>query len=152
MITAEGMDLIKAFEGCHKPDGPGHVVAYRDPVGVWTIGWGTTGAGVREGLRISRHAADRLLMRDVRKFYSGVFRYSPVLMLSPDMHAAVTSFAYNLGLGAYQASTMRRMIDKGRWRDAAAQFDRWVLAGGRRLKGLVRRRAVERALFERGIR
>ena len=61
------------------------------------------------------------------------------------------SFTFNLGEGALAASTLRRLINAGRMADAGPQFDRWVRAGTQQLPGLVRRRAAERALFERGV-
>jgi lysozyme len=147
MIHERGIALIKFFEGCAKRISGGRVTAYLCPAKVWTIGWGTTGSTIKPGLTISQEAADLLLDRDVGRFAQGVLRQSPSLILFPLRLAAVTSFAYNLGVGAYQASTMRRLINAGRWEAAAAQFPRWVMAGGRELLGLVRRRAAERALF-----
>ena len=61
------------------------------------------------------------------------------------------SFTFNLGEGALSASTLRRLVNAGRLAEAAPQFDRWVFAGARKLPGLVRRRAAERALWERGL-
>jgi lysozyme len=60
------------------------------------------------------------------------------------------SFTFNLGAGALRASTLRRRVlacdDEG----AAAEFGKWVFAGGRKLAGLVRRRHAEAALFLAG--
>ena len=64
---------------------------------------------------------------------------------------ALASFTFNLGEGALAASTLRRLVNAGRLEEAAPQFDRWVFAGARKLPGLVRRRAAERALWEGGL-
>ena len=58
-------------------------------------------------------------------------------------------FVFNVGAGAFQASTLRQNLNRGEYTDAADQFQRWVYGGGRILPGLVRRRHVERALFLR---
>lgn len=58
---------------------------------------------------------------------------------------------FNLGEGALAASTLRRLVNVGRVTEAGPQFDRWVFAGACKLPGLVRRRAAERALWERGV-
>jgi lysozyme len=60
------------------------------------------------------------------------------------------SFTFNLGEGAWAASTLRRLVNGGRLADAGPQFDRWVFATAQKLPGLVRRRAAERAVWERG--
>ncbi len=61
---------------------------------------------------------------------------------------ALSSFVYNLGPGALEKSTLLRLLNAGDYSGAAAQFDRWVYASGKKLSGLVKRRAAERALFE----
>jgi len=60
----------------------------------------------------------------------------------------ILSFTYNLGAGALQASTLRKKILRYDMDGAVREFDRWVFAGGRKLAGLVRRRAAEREMFE----
>jgi lysozyme len=60
---------------------------------------------------------------------------------------SVVSFAYNAGLGNYQRSTIRMKVNRGEWDDAATAFMSWTKAGGKEVKGLVKRRQAERALF-----
>jgi lysozyme len=60
---------------------------------------------------------------------------------------ALVSFTYNLGGGALQRSTLRRKINREEHGEVPEQFMRWVWAGGRKLKGLVRRRAAESELY-----
>lgn len=146
-LIPEGVALVKAFEGLHRVVGPGMVQAYLCPNSVWTIGWGTTGKDIKPGLAITVNKANEYLTRDLNYAMNRVLVLSPILALHPVKLAAVTSFAYNLGVGAYQVSTLRRRINAGQWDEAAAQFGRWVFAGQKLLKGLVLRREAERALF-----
>ena len=133
-------DIVKQFEGCK-------LKAYKCPAGVWTVGWGSTGPDVTENTTWTQQQADDRLERDLGRFLNGVVRTSPNLMAHPNRLAAVTSFAYNVGIGAYQKSTMRKKIDAEDWAGAQAEFSRWTRAGGRELPGLVRRRQAEAQLF-----
>ena len=68
--------------------------------------------------------------------------------LNPNMFAALCSWTYNLGAGALQRSSLRRLyINDGRYEEAADEMLRWVFCNGRRLRGLILRRNDERALF-----
>ena len=133
-------DIVKQFEGCK-------LKAYKCPAGVWTCGWGSTGPDVTENTVWTQQQADDRLERDLGRFINGVVRTSPNLMAHPNRLAAVTSFAYNVGIGAYQGSTMRKHIDAGAWDLAAGEFQKWNKAGGKVLPGLTKRRAAERQLF-----
>ena len=135
------VELIKHFEGCK-------LKAYKCPAGVWTIGFGATGPGIVEGVEWTQEQADARLAQDVERFKMGVLKWSLGLINHPAKWDAVTSFAYNVGIGAYQKSTMRRLIDAGQWAEAADEFDKWTKAGGKELPGLVKRRKAEKALFE----
>ncbi len=133
-------DIVKRFEGCK-------LKAYKCPAGVWTIGWGATGPGITEGVVWTQTQADDRLEADLNQFMAGVLRSSPILRNHPNRLAAVTSFAYNVGIGAYQRSTMKKKIDAEDWSGAQTEFSRWTRAGGRELLGLVRRRQAEAELF-----
>ena len=130
--------LIKEFEGCK-------LKAYKCPAGVWTIGYGHTD-GVKEGDEITQQEADRLLADDVHSFSAGVQR-----LVTSDINrnqlGALTSFAFNVGLGNLRHSTLLRLVNKGDFVGAANQFPRWNKAGGKVLAGLTRRREAERKLF-----
>ena len=130
--------LIKEFEGCK-------LKAYKCPAGVWTIGYGHTD-GVKEGDEITQQEADRLLADDVHSFSAGVQR-----LVTSDINrnqlGALTSFAFNVGLGNLRHSTLLRLVNKGDFVGAANQFSRWNKAGGKVLAGLTRRREAERQLF-----
>lgn len=130
--------LIRHFEGCH-------LRAYVCPAGVWTIGWGSTGAGIGPGVIWTQSQANARLEQDAARFVSSVDALSPGL--DDRRLCALADFAYNLGVGAYRGSTLRRRVDAGDWQGAREQLARWVWGGGRRLPGLVRRRAAEAALL-----
>jgi lysozyme len=132
--------LIRAFEGCR-------LKAYRDIVGVWTICFGST-KGVRPGMVKTQSQCDLLLASEAGGFMLRVLQLCPELAPYPHRLAAVTSFAYNLGLGALAASTLRRKCRSRNWNGAAAEFPKWNKAGGRPIKGLTIRRALERKTFE----
>lgn len=137
--SQRGIDLIKRFEGLR-------LSAYKCPAGVWTIGYGTT-AGVKEGQVITKERADELLRDDVKRFEDQVLRLVKVPLTQGQLDALV-SFTYNLGAANLGNSTLLRLLNAGDYKGAAAQFDRWNKAGGKVLKGLVTRRAAERAMFE----
>ena len=138
-INQEGFNLIKHFEGfCTK--------AYYCPAGVLTIGYGTTGSRVKLGMSIDEKTAEQWLLQDVKKFVAGVKSLVKV-KLGSNQFSALVSFTYNVGLGAFEKSTMLRKLNLSDYRGAAAEFDRWVKGGGKTLPGLVQRRNTEKALF-----
>lgn len=134
-----GIALIKRFEGCR-------LKAYKCPAGVWTVGYGSTGPDVREGVVVSAARAEELLREDLRRFEAGVARLVTIPLLS-NQHAALVCFAYNVGLGNLCESTLLKKLNRGDYRGAADEFLKWTKAGGRELPGLVKRRAAERELF-----
>ena len=67
------------------------------------------------------------------------------------MYSALCSFIFNVGSGNFQRSTMRMKLNRGDYYGASAEFPKWRKAGGRILKGLVKRRIVERELFDRDL-
>lgn len=137
-IAKPGLDLIKSYESLS-------LKAYRDSGGVPTIGWGST-RGVRMGMQISQEQAESRLRDDLHTAESAVNRYVTV-PLSQHQFDALVSLTFNIGTGAFQKSTLLRLLNAGRYSDAADQFRRWNKANGRVLPGLVKRRAAERALF-----
>ena len=132
--------LIKRFEGCR-------LMPYLCPSGVWTCGWGSTGVGVFPGVAWTQEYADERMYADALRFARGALALCPSLAGNNNQWCAVSDLAYNIGLGNFQASTLRRMFNAGDINGAAAQFMRWVRGSGGVLPGLVTRRAAERALF-----
>lgn len=122
----------------------------------WTIGYGATGPGIGPGVEWSiQDASDDLVARltkieaDVNALLSRGASLSLNVDAKPHQIAALISFAYNVGTGALADSTLLRKLRAKDVAGAAAEFDRWNKAGGHVLPGLVKRRAAERALFER---
>lgn len=133
--------LTKEFEGCE-------LEAYPDPGtggDPWTIGWGATGAGIAKGVRWTQAQADARLAEDVAKFMSAVIKAAPVA--TDNQRGAMTSLAYNIGIKAFQDSTLLKLHNAGNYEAAADQFSRWNKAGGRILAGLTRRRAAEEKVY-----
>ncbi|MGH2622045.1 MAG: lysozyme [Sphingobacterium sp.] len=145
--SQRGIDLIKEFEGFRGD-------AYPDPGSggePYTIGYGTTryaGRGkVKMGDSISEKEAEKYLSYDVIMFETAVQSLVEV-PLTQNQFDALVSFAYNLGTTALAGSTLLRELNKGRYESAAGQFERWVYASGKKLKGLIRRRIAEKQLFQ----
>ena len=148
-----GLAFIRAFEGKR-------LVGYLDAVKIPTIGWGHTemaggvvtyGNGektskVLVGQAISEAEAKRLHAADMMQFETGVLK---LLKRSPRQHEfdAMTSLAFNIGVGAFGKSSVLRKFNAGDKQGAANAFLMWNKAGGKVLAGLTRRREGERALF-----
>lgn len=143
--TSEAVRVVKPFEGLRlKP--------YTCTAGVPTIGYGATYYldGKRVTLKdkpITNDEAEQLLRFHLAKYELGVRRITKGVPLTPWQLGACISFCFNLGLGAFKASTLRKRVISGDHDDVPYQFGRWVYAGGRKLKGLVRRRKAEALLF-----
>ena len=137
-VSKTGIELIKKFEGCS-------LKAYKCPAGIWTIVYGHT-LNVKEGQTITKKQAEDLLKQDLRSFVLTVNNLVNV-PLNQNQFDALVSFCYNLGPGNLRSSTLLKRINAGDFNGAAEQFDRWVYAGGKKLSGLVKRRAEEKALF-----
>ena len=149
-MTSPGFQLCEDSEGYAKDRGDGWVVAYWDADGrCWTIGFGSTGPDIKKGTTWTRDHAVLRLQQGWEKAQAGVLRASPILRAYPNMLDALTDFAYNCGIGAYQMSTLRRYVDKQRWQDASNELPKWNHAGGKVIRGLTIRRARERDLFLR---
>lgn len=137
------LDLIRRFEGLR-------LRPYLCPAEVPTIGYGHTGPDVRiDSPRITKALAEAWLEEDAAKACRAAVALSPVLITDADRLAAVADFIYNLGAGRYKASTLRRRVQAEDWDGAAEQLGRWVWGGGKKLPGLVTRRAAEAVLLGR---
>jgi GH24 family phage-related lysozyme (muramidase) len=138
-ISDKGLELIMRFEGCR-------LGAYKDAVGVPTIGYGHT-QGVKMGDHITHQEAEQLLAEDVAIYEKCVSEMFSNVGLTQNQFDALVSFAFNLGCGALRKSTLRKRIEQGAPVLAADEFPKWCHAGHKKLKGLVRRRTAERELF-----
>lgn len=143
-INAAGLELIKAFEGCR-------LTAYRDAVGVLTIGYGSTGNHVYPGKKITQQQAEDLLRQDLSRFEIGVNAQLGGVPTTENQRAAMIALAFNIGLGAFARSSVLRNHKARKYTAAANSFLLWVKGGGRTLPGLVRRRRAERSLYLRDL-
>jgi len=134
------MDMIRAHESCR-------LKAYRCAGGAWTIGYGST-RGVRPLMQITAEEAERRLERDLDDAEDAVIRLVNV-PLSQNQFDALCSFVFNVGSGAFAGSTLLRLLNAKDYAGAAYEFDKWVFASGKRMKGLATRRAAEKTLFLR---
>ena len=151
-IGAEGVALIKRFEGCARLRRDGMVEAYPDPGtggAPWTIGWGATRNGlygfVERETVWSQAQCDERLIDDLKHYANDVVRAIGDAPTTQAQFDAMVSFHYNTG--AIHRATLTKKHKAGDFAGAASEFARWNKAGGRVLKGLVRRRAAETELY-----
>lgn len=143
-ISQKGLDIIKEFEGCV-------LNAYRDSVGVITIGWGTTNADyditgtyISMGMTISQATADSWLEQSVNKKYVPlVMKYDGIYHWNQNQLDALTSFAYNIGSIVQLVANGTRSIT-----EISNKILAYDKAGGQTLAGLTRRRKAEKELFD----
>jgi len=140
--AAIAMALVMAFEGYR-------IHAYRDPVGIPTICYGHT-ASVKMGQVKTKEECEALLEGDLGIAMQAVDTYVTV-PLPETRRAALASFTYNVGAGAFKRSTLLKLLNDGHTAKACAELDKWVHAGGVKLKGLVQRRKIEREICEVGL-
>jgi lysozyme len=133
-LNQAGIDLLKHFEGFRQG-------AYLDIVGKPTIGYGFT-ESVQLGDLISPQAAEERLKEEIAKFEKGIDCEG-----TENQIAALVCLSYNIGLGHFKTSTVRKKHIAGDFAGAADAFRMWNLAGGREVPGLIRRREAERALY-----
>jgi lysozyme len=155
MLDKKVLDLIVHHEGCK-------LRPYQCPALLWTVGVGhvidpnhaRVPLAERKALAIpsgwdrvlTMGEVDEILAKDLARFESGVQRLCPS-GLTPGRFGALVSFAFNVGLGNLQNSTLRMKHNRGEFEDAAEEFLKWNKAGGKELKGLTNRRKDERALY-----
>lgn len=147
-LTDEGIALIKRFEGCE-------LTAYQDSAGVWTIGYGHAATSGRhpiphKGMTISQAQAERIFEQDMQHFAVRVQRLL-TRKATPTQFSALVSLAFNIGIGAFSASTALKRFNAGDLEGAAEALQWWNKAtvNGKKkvLRGLVRRRTEEAAML-----
>jgi lysozyme len=144
-VNKAGKDLIKRFEGCK-------LKAYKCPAGLWTISWGLTfypdGTKVKEGDVITQQQAEdyfNAIVDDFAKKVDALIKSN----MSDNNFSALVSFAYNVGMGNFQRSTLLRKVNSNpKDKTILAEFMKWTRANNVVLKGLVRRREAEAKLYE----
>ena len=143
-ISDNCIKLIRHHEGVRN-------TPYQDPIGLWTVGVGhLMGNGKTRPKDWNRKRSDaevdELLRKDIARFENGVDSLITV-DLNQNQFDALVCFAFNVGNGNLQASTLRRKLNRGDYEGAANEFPKWRKAAGRVLPGLVKRRKDERTLF-----
>lgn len=137
-VSINGINLVKRFESLE-------LKAYRDSVGILTIGYGHTHA-VKAGEIITGEQADAFLREDLQVAELTV-NTNVKVKLTQGQFDALVSFVFNLGSGNFVKSTFIKKLKAGDYAGAADEFGKWVNAGGKKLPGLVKRRAAEREVF-----
>jgi len=132
------INLCMASEGCF-------LKAYKDSVGVPTIGYGST-RDVHMGMEITQQEADERLIQDLEEAWQHVYHLVNVVLTQGECDA-LTDFVFNVGVGNFKKSTLLKYVNVGRTDDAAAEFGKWIHAGKEILPGLIKRREAERELF-----
>lgn len=137
-ISQAGIDLIKKYEGCR-------LFAYRDSVGVATIGYGHT-KGVTMGQAITQQQAEAFLRDDIREAESVL--HAMDINFKQQQFDALCSWIFNLGSGNFLRSSMcLKMTTQADDEEVTDQLIRWCNAGGKPLVGLMKRRAEEANMF-----
>ena len=138
IISTAGVDLLTHFEGLR-------LEAYQDSVGVWTIGYGHT-KGVTPSMKITESQANNLLKTELIE-YQNYINEMVNISLDQCQFDALVCWVYNLGPTNLKNSTLLTLLNQGVKFQIPEQIRRWNRAGGKVLKGLVRRREAEALMF-----
>lgn len=141
-ILALSVPVIERWEGTIP-------ATYKDPIGILTSCVGHTGPELRMGQTFTKAECRQQLDSDQRRILRGMVRCTPPVEASPETWAAFLSFSFNVGYGTYCRNFARQIATD--LRGACLRMSRYVYAGGRKLKGLERRRAAEVAMCLRGL-
>ena len=142
--SAKCRAMIKHHEGVR-------LRPYQCPAGLWTVGVGhLIGDGkslpAEWNKTFTQEEVGAILAADLVRFERGVLRLCPAALTQGQFDALV-SFAFNVGLGSLQRSTLRMKTNRGEKESAVKEFMKWTKAGGKVLPGLVKRRKDETALY-----
>jgi len=145
-VSKAGIALIKHHEGVRNRP-------YRDCIGLWTVGVGHLigdGKSLPESWNktFTSEEVDALLIRDLNRFERGVSKMLPNVPLRQCEFDSLVSFAFNVGLGTFQRSTLRQALLRGNKTQAMESLVKYCRAGGKIVKGLQTRRLDEKAVFE----
>lgn len=142
--SAAGVKLMHEFEECR-------LNAYADPGSVdghpWTIGWGSTGPGIAKGVTWTQKQADDRFVADLARFAAKVREALEGKATTQSQFDAMTSLAYNIGVGAFGGSTVLRKHKAGDYAGSKAAFLMWNKNDGKVMAGLTRRREAEAKLY-----
>jgi lysozyme len=132
-VSSAGLALVASFEGLR-------LAPYQDVAGVWTIGYGHTLDVVPETHKLASASAAKMLLRTDLTIYASAVRRLVRAPLTQRQFDALVSLAYNIGIGAFEGSTLRKQLNAEHYARAANQFLVWNRAGGKVQPGLVARR------------
>lgn len=139
-ISPAGVNLVKNFEGLR-------LTSYQCDAGVWTVGYGTTGAHIGPGLTITKEQAEEFLLHTLQYFEDSVSELIKVKLNQSEFDALV-SFTYNIGVGAFKQSTLLKLLNDGVDRSiVASELLKWTKVNGNVNEGLANRRRREKELF-----
>ena len=145
-ISPHGLAKLKQWEGLKTK-------AYKDAGGVWTIGYGHTAmAGSPQpyqGQVITAAEAENILLKDLVQ-YEAAIENNVNVKLNDNQFAALVSFAFNVGIGAFKNSTLLKKLNQGDFNAVPTELMKWTKAGGKKLQGLVNRRRAEGYLWMEG--
>jgi lysozyme len=137
-VSEKGRALITEWEG-------DKLRAYKDGGGVWTVGRGHTGKDVFPGMEITEEESQRLFALDCAKHDINPFIQG--CQTTQDQFDAMTSLTFNIGLEAFETSTVLKMHRQRSYQRAADAFLRWKYDNGAMIPGLLNRRKAERLLY-----
>jgi|SRR5579862_4861169 len=141
-LSPELREWLEAWEGVR-------LTPYLDVAGYWTVGCGHKMQATDPHAPITQDECDALLDTDLIYFAEGVSRL--IIMPLPQYRFdALGAFGYNVGLGALAGSTLRKRVNGGYFAEAADEFLKWDIAGGKADPRLLKRRQAERAMFAFG--
>lgn len=132
-VIATATPFIAKWEGLS-------LVAYRDIVGVPTVCYGET-KGVKMGDRYSVAECREILESSVAEYYRELQPYIKNKNMPVGVQASLLELAYNVGVTPVKNSTMLKLANAGKYKEACQELSKWVKAGGGTVKGLVNRRA-----------
>ena len=138
------IELIKRFEGFSPSP-------YKDAVGIWTIGYGSThyptGRAVSEHDSALTDQAAALLIFNTIGQYEDAINHFVTVKLTQNQFDALVSFTYNCGIQNFRNSTLLKLLNFGDYKKASNEFTKWTHAAGKIVAGLVKRRLSEKNLF-----
>jgi lysozyme len=137
-LNQKGIDLIKKWEGLR-------LEAYKDPAGIWTIGYGITN-NVFPGLKITEDEAEKKLDDKIAKIEDFLDR-AVKTELTDNQWSALVCLIYNIGMLAFTNSTLLKLLNIKRYIAAGEEFLRWIKINGVPSQGLLNRRLEEKKLF-----
>lgn len=138
-ISREGINLIKWFEGYRERE-------YLDSAGKRTIGYGHLIRKSERFEKLTKEEAEKILLRDL-EIAEKAIKENVKVELNQRQYDALISLVYNIGVNNFLKSTLLKKLNSGDYNGAGMEFKKWVYAGGKKIRGLEKRREKEKELF-----